>query len=418
MSTTTALAGHQGEIVRRRVRQAKNNDGTVNNALSDLRDGIRGPMVLHSSDRETMARIKRWSRRVGWGLQFGTIAQVWGRVADEIASNGEVYVERVQVNPREPTDNGLRLQVWNLDSVDDSRGIDGHELDEQGVYAGTWFRGDATESSRGRRSLDRRFISDDDLIPIRICYEASAIVGYPLAAPALKAARILDSLALAEMGQAQLDASVHAIGLIEQPALFGSQDTISGQSGTFTDVDGNVVDEITPNSLLLARGIRDVKTVARDSRVIDYENAAARVAAGLRSTTERTGGTMRNASFSALRGAADQRRRVVMSLDRDAGLDYARQELTQWYVEAELLAGFVVDESTLSWLAEARETVNELQQVQALMLRREMGWIDDDSAIRIFGDDPEVIRERLNESRDPTPETRQARLVLLQGGVS
>ena len=360
ISTTAALAGHQGTIVRRRARQAFNNDGTIYNALSDLRDGLRGPMVLHSTDRETMVRIERWSRKVGWFLQFGTLAQVWARVAGEATNTGEVYVERVQVRPTDVTDNGLRLQVWGLDKVDRSKGVDGHEFSDQGVYAGTWFRGPATESNRNATSFVSSFVGDENLIAIRICYEAASVLGYPLPAPALKSARILDSLVLAEMDQAQRDATIHAFGLIPQPTIFGvGESPLTGGSSQFTDVDGNKIDEVTPGQLMLARGMSDVKTVQRRPGVIDYSNAQARVAAGVRSTSERIGGSLGNASFSALRGASDQHRRVVQNLDKDAGLDAARAELAEWYVESELLAGFVVDVTTLSWLETEREVVNE-----------------------------------------------------------
>jgi len=415
-STTAALAGYQGDVLRRRVQQAVNNDGMVSAGVADLRDGLRGPMALHSSDKITRERLERWSRAVGWGMQFGTLAQVWARVAHEVITSGEVYVERIQVQTANARDNGLRLRVWGIGSVARDKGVDGHAFDEQGVYAGTYFRGEAAESSRATETGKVTFVADANVSPIRVCYEASAAWGYPLPAPALKGARMLDSLALAELGQAQLDASTQAIGLIEQPALFG-QSALTGAASTLTDVDGNVIDEIIPNTFMVARGFKDIKTLTRDTRVIDYGNSQARVAAGMRSTVERIGGAMGSASFSALRGASDQRRRIVSNLDKDSGLDFARAELVDWYVEAELLAGFVVDKATLSWLEVERETANDLQTVKALALEREMGWIDDETAILMRGRVPDVVRGRLANEPAETPEIRRARMTVLQGGI-
>lgn len=411
MSTGAALAGYQGEVVRRRVRQAANNDGVVANALGDLRDGVRGPMVLHSTDPDTMARIRRWSRRAGYGLQFGTLAQVWARVAHELVTNGEVYVQRVEITPSDRAENGLRLQVWPIDSVDRSRGIEGHQLSDQGEYAGTYFRyGTPVESNRPL-TLDRStiFVPDRDLIAVRLIYEASSAWGYVLAAPALKAARISDSLALAEMKQAQLHANLTAIGLTETPTIYGPR--IKPGIAQFTDAEGNTIDEVDPGTLVIGHGISKVQTLERESRVIDYNHAQARVAAGLRSTTERIGGSMGKASFSALRGATDQRRRVIANLRRDSGMIEALAELQDWYVESEALAGFTVDVATLSWLGDERETANDLQLVKSMEIERRLGWLDDDTAIRMRGRDPEIVKARLaNDSGAPA-------LRLIKGGA-
>lgn len=393
-STGMALAGYEGDVVRRRAMDAARNSPEIHSGLEAWKYELRGEARALPGDERALAAFDAWADACGYRHQRHTLAQQLA-TAIAVALNGRAWVQRVQVAPSSYTPNGLLLLVRGADEIDRSRGEHGLEYDQGAVVAGVWFR--APTLARGitfdftGRSV---FVDVRDLAELRIGDVTDTDDGEPLAHASLVPDRINGELCLADLRHKQAAANVTAIAHSERAALAGPGAFMTA-GPTITGPNGEPMQALAPNTVILARGVNGVAFPRLDNSAVDHQTHRARIAAGMLHTLQTVGGDTGAASMSSLMHATAMMSQRGWDLGLDMGVPSMLRKILGWFLEAELLAGRNWYGELWDWLDRPQISVNPLRDAEAMALEVEQGWESVQGAIRRYGRDPRVVtRER------------------------
>lgn len=409
VSTGAALQGHEWDVLSRRGAQMLHDQPWLSNAAGQLRSQVRGAGIPRSAQNDGANESwATWSASCGYRHGWGSYPAIEGVLINETIKDGIGFVRRVQGRANVLNPNGLLLQSLSWRDVDQSRGELGVEyLDNQ--IRGIHFRAQSTIGIQ--MSFESVFVDIRDLVILRLRLESDQLAGLPSYTAAMKDATLADMLSGAEMRAAQTRAAITAFATAP-PSLDAEYVTMGP---TITGPHGEPVNQVSPNTVVIARGVDDIKFPPGSDNAINHRNAASRTAAGCGTTIQAIGGDASDASFSALRWAALMMSSRGKLFATDTGFPEARAKILEWFMLAELLHGrdhAANGDPRWAWTPAENLDVDQLQQARALRL-----FLGGDPSTPIIsmaqarqklGIDPDVTQDQIDRQPQPTPMTPDA----------
>lgn len=408
-STGVALAGYEGDVIRRRANQADRNSPDIHNGLESWKHEIRGPMRALPDSDGALAAFDAWEATCGYRHQKQALGQQVGIAVKECLASGRSWVQRVQIRPSAYTTNGLMILVRSALDIDRSRGECGLEYDQGASLAGVWFR--QPTLARGFFDVYQEpvFVDIRDLAELRLGESLDGDDGEPLPHASLVPSKIADELAVADLRHKQVAANITAIAYTDRPSVSGASGFLNA-GPTVTGANGESLAQLAPNSIMLARGVDGVHSPRLDNQAVDYRTHRARIASGMLHTLQTIGGDTSEASMSSLLHSTMMMHRRGIDLGLDMGFPTMLRTILRWFLEAELLAGRNWMGEKWNWLERAPVMINPLQRAEAIALELEMGTQSVQGATRMYGRDPRIVeREREQMPTTPPDEPSQQR---------
>lgn len=394
-STGTALAGYEGDVVRRRAADADRNSPEIHNGLEAWKHELRGPMRALPDNEDALAAFDAWAASCGYRHQRQTLAQQGATAIKAAANGGRSWIQRIQVAPSEYTSNGLMLLVREHSEIERGLGEHGLVYDQGAALAGVWFR--APVSVRGIfRDLTGEpvYVDVRDLVELRLGETTDTDDGEPIAHASITPDKIASELAVADLRHKQAAANLTAIAHTDKASLKGAGGFLNA-GPTITGPNGEALTSLAPNTIVLARGVDGIVAPRLDNSAVDHTTHRARIAAGMLHTLQTVGGDTGRASMSSLMHSTALMAQRGQDLALDMGIPSMLRKLLSWFLEAELLAGRNWYGEQWDWLDRPPITINPMRDASALAKEVEQGWESLPGAIRRLGRDPRAVaRER------------------------
>lgn len=247
-------------------------------------------------------------------------------------------------------------------------------------------------SASSRRDLTTDRVPWQDVLHVRRFDRPGQLRGVPWLAPVMLKLAELDDYQEAEIIKQKMAALL--AGVIERD-VNEMPDTQVAQRG---------LEDLAPGSLVYAPAGGKV-TWTQPPRVESYDNF---MAAGLRAAAmgiglsyEALSGDLSNVNFSSARMGRMEMDRNIESWQRHLMIGQFCEGVARWTAEAWRLARNVpAGDVVLNWTAPRRQMIDPVRETNAMLDAVDGGLLSRQRAIRMMGNDPEVIRFERAEDGD------------------
>lgn len=402
-ANTEVSAG--AEMLRFRMRDLVRNNPHAAKAVQVLVASMVGAGIrprANSTDEELNKKVdKLWDR--------------WHRVCDadghtdfhgltalavrEMIEGGEVIAQRRARRVSDGLPVPLQIELKEADHIDghrtgtsdfNNRIVSGIEYDGLGRRRGYWlFRDHPGDQFAllGTMNLSSSFVPAENIAHL---FERQRVQarGVPWGAPVMRSLRDIDDWHRSELVRKKTEACL--VGVV-----IGADEGEEGIAPSFTDTDGNIVEQFQPGMVAYANGAKDIKfnQPATSGGVYEWNRVhLMAVAAGFRVPYELMTGDLSNVNFSSSRVGLNEFRRMIDMMQWQMIIPMFCDKIWGWFIDAAADAGMIdTRDVPVEWAPPKFESVNPLQDVQADIAEVRAGFATTPQMIAKRGYDPDKV---------------------------
>ena len=396
------LRNRCSDLARNNPYASKAVESLVSNVIST---GIRAKWA----DPRVQALWDQWTRElsVGDDLDFYGLQALAFR---GMVERGDVVARRRWRRPDDGLTVPLQVEILEGDFIDEGkvagglsggRVVQGVEFDVIGRRSAYWlFRQHPGESGywTANGAVQSSPVAAADVAHLYQARRPGQVRGVPWLSVVIDALRQLGEYQRSERIRKRSQAGLVGVLIPADDATYDDDDT-DAIGPTATDADGNTVDELTPNSVFVARKGKDFRFTSPSSDAGFADTVRVQlhaIASGVLLPYEVLSSDLSQVNYSSIRLGLVEAQRIFKMLQLHVVIPLFCAKIAGWFVEAGQASGAIPAgaDLSLSWVLPEREEIDRETAVKSAIARIRAGLSSRrDEVAATGGDAGEVLAE-------------------------